>query len=163
MTQVPALPSTAESPRSEANNMTPDAYLQQILQTQAVDTGPFSPVRGVQTILAPLIQGWAGNRLLSITPSGSFAKGTAIRSGTDLDLFISLSEGTTETLKEKFAMRVECSPGHCGEPTPTRFSCGGAPVEVVDAWLGSDHRYFELRGDDGACYILRNDVMSGRW
>jgi hypothetical protein len=59
-------------------------------------------VRGVQTILAPLIQGWAGNRLLSITPSGSFAKGTAIRSGTDLDLFISLPEGTTETLKELY-------------------------------------------------------------
>ena len=37
---------------------------------------------------------------LSISPSGSFAKGTANRSGTDIDLFISLSESTPETLKE---------------------------------------------------------------
>ena len=38
--------------------------------------------------------------MLSISPSGSFAKGTANRSGTDIDLFISLSESTPETLKE---------------------------------------------------------------
>jgi len=38
--------------------------------------------------------------VLSISPSGSFAKGTANRSGTDIDLFISLSESTPETLKE---------------------------------------------------------------
>jgi hypothetical protein len=66
----------------------------------------------------------------------------------------------------EFALRVACSPGHGGEPTPTRFSFGGAPIEVievVDAWLGSDHRYFKVLGDDGACYILGNDVMSGRW
>ena len=66
----------------------------------------------------------------------------------------------------KFAIRVACSPGHGGEPTPARFSFGGAPievVEVVDAWRVSDHRYFKVLGDDGACYILRNDLTSGRW
>ena len=40
-----------------------------------------------------------GNVVLSISPSGSFAKGTANRSGTDIALFISLSESTPETLK----------------------------------------------------------------
>ncbi len=40
--------------------------------------------------------------MLSISPSGSFAKGTANRSGTDIDLFISLSESTPETLKETY-------------------------------------------------------------
>ena len=68
--------------------------------------------------------------------------------------------------KHEFAPRVECSAGHGGEPTPTLFSFGGATikvVEVVDAWLAPDHRYFKIRGDDGACYILRNDVMSDRW
>jgi hypothetical protein len=66
----------------------------------------------------------------------------------------------------KFALRVECSAGHRGEATPTRFSFGGATievVEVVDAWFAPDHRYFKIRGDDGACYILRNDVASGWW
>lgn len=68
--------------------------------------------------------------------------------------------------KPEFAVQVECSAGHRGEPTPTRFSFGGAWVEVsevVDAWLAPDHRYFKIRGSDGACYILRNDVAAARW
>ena len=68
--------------------------------------------------------------------------------------------------KPLFAVQVECSAGHCGEPTPARFSFGGARVEVaevVDAWLAPDHRYFKIRGNDDACYILRNDVVAGGW
>lgn len=80
--------------------MTADQYLQNILTREAVDTGIFSPVRSVQTTLQPVIQAWSGNLLSSISPSGSFAKGTANKSGTDIDLFISLSNGATETLKQ---------------------------------------------------------------
>jgi hypothetical protein len=32
----------------------------------------------------------------------------------------------------EFAQRVECSAGHRREPTPTRFSFGGATIKVVD-------------------------------
>jgi hypothetical protein len=28
-------------------------------------------------------------------------------------------------------------------------------TEVLDAWLAPDHRYFKVRGDNAACYILR--------
>jgi hypothetical protein len=80
--------------------MSADAYLQQILNREAVDTGPYSPVRGVQSTLAPLIRDWARTKLVSINPSGSFAKGTANASGTDIDLFISLAADTTNPLKE---------------------------------------------------------------
>jgi hypothetical protein len=80
--------------------MTADGYLQHILDRESVDTGRYSPVRGVHSVLDPIIRGWAGNRLLSMHPSGSFMKGTANKSGTDIDFFISLSEQTTETLKE---------------------------------------------------------------
>src|SRR5437016_4451306 len=78
--------------------MTADEYLQYILNREAVDTGPFSPVRGVRTVLDPIIREWAGDRLLSMQPSGSFMKGTANKSGTDIDLFISLraDHGNTE-------------------------------------------------------------------
>lgn len=80
--------------------MSTDDYLYRILQREQVDTGAFSPLRNVQTTIQPIIQEWAGNLLSSLTPSGSFAKGTANLSGTDIDLFISLSSTTTETLKE---------------------------------------------------------------
>jgi hypothetical protein len=36
-------------------------------------------------------------------------------------------------------------------------------AEVLDAWLAPDHRYFKVRGANGAYYILRNDVLTGRW
>jgi hypothetical protein len=36
-------------------------------------------------------------------------------------------------------------------------------VEVIDRWLGPDHRYFKLKGDDGGQYILRHDEPSDRW
>jgi hypothetical protein len=63
-------------------------------------------------------------------------------------------------------VRVECYAGYRGEETPRRFSVGERRVEVaevVDRWLAPDHRYFKLRGDDGALYILRRDPDEGEW
>jgi hypothetical protein len=77
--------------------MSADIYLQNILNREAVDTGPYSPVRGVEAMIQPVITEWAGMFVHGIGPSGSFMKGTANRSGTDIDLFISLSERTPET------------------------------------------------------------------
>jgi hypothetical protein len=80
--------------------MSADIYLQTILVREAVDTSASSPVRGVQTIVQPVLNEWAGSQLRIVHPSGSFAKGTANRSGTDIDLFVSLKSDTTNTLKE---------------------------------------------------------------
>lgn len=80
--------------------MTADEYLQGILQREAVDTGSYSAVRGVQAKIEPAIREWAVNYLSSISPSGSFAKGTGNHSGTDIDLFISLTQQTPTSLKE---------------------------------------------------------------
>ena len=63
-------------------------------------------------------------------------------------------------------VRVACYSGHRGEETPRHFTIDGRSigvVEVLDAWLAPDHRYFKLRGGNGAYYILRNDVLTGRW
>jgi hypothetical protein len=79
-----------------------DAYLTQILEREAVDTGIFSPLRRTYTIIAPSIQTWANRYLLGVSPSGSFAKGTANKSGTDIDLFISLSQTVPESLADMY-------------------------------------------------------------
>ena len=63
-------------------------------------------------------------------------------------------------------VRVECYAGYRGEETPRRFHLGERTVEVaevLDRWLAPDHRYFKVRGDDGARYILRHDPDSGDW
>ena len=77
--------------------MTADAYLQAILIREGVNVGPTSPVRNVLTQIRPVIQEWAGAYFVNLSPSGSFAKGTANKSGTDIDLFISLAQNTPET------------------------------------------------------------------
>lgn len=63
-------------------------------------------------------------------------------------------------------LRVECHAGHRGEETPRRLWLGDRKVEVeevVDRWYGPDHRYFKLRGDDGALYLVRHDEPADRW
>lgn len=76
-----------------------DVYLRAILRREAVDTGMDAPIRRVQAELWPLLVRWGGSSLVKVHPSGSFAKGTANRSGTDIDLFISLREDTDATLR----------------------------------------------------------------
>jgi hypothetical protein len=63
-------------------------------------------------------------------------------------------------------IHVECYAGYRGEEAPRRFSIGTRRVEVLetlDQWLAPDHRYFKVRGDDGAVYILRHDVSQEDW
>ncbi|HEY6004664.1 MAG TPA: hypothetical protein VIV57_17450, partial [Anaeromyxobacter sp.] len=63
-------------------------------------------------------------------------------------------------------VKVDCYAGYRGEETPQRFEIDGRRVEVVeviDRWLGPDHRYFKVRGDDGALYLLRHDEPADRW
>lgn len=53
-----------------------------------------------------------------------------------------------------------------GEETPRAFALGERRVvvaEVLDRWLAPDHRYFRVKGDDGHTYVVRHDVIAGRW
>jgi hypothetical protein len=61
---------------------------------------------------------------------------------------------------------VECYAGHRGEQTPRVVILGDrriTVVEVLDAWLDPDHRYFKVKGDDGDTYLVRHDERSGLW
>ena len=80
--------------------MNADLYLSEILRREQVAHGVGSPALAVLEQVKPLIARWAGNKLVGVFPSGSYAKGTANKSGTDIDMFISLSNETTESLKE---------------------------------------------------------------
>ncbi|MBS0412115.1 MAG: nucleotidyltransferase domain-containing protein [Proteobacteria bacterium] len=80
--------------------VTADQYLRGILAREAVDVGLHSPVYQVQNALLPALNAWAGQWLMGVSPSGSFSKGTANKSGTDIDLFVSLRDDTPETLAE---------------------------------------------------------------
>ena len=135
--------------------MSANEYLQRILLRETVDTGPSSPVRSVLTQLDPIMRKWAGDKLLSISPSGSFAKGTPNRSGTDIDLFISLSEQTSEGLKEIYDKLFNTmtqkgySPKRQNVSVKVRVS--GYDVDLVpakrqDRW-SNDHSLYRRRAD----------------
>lgn len=80
--------------------MSSDQYLLNILARETVDTSQVSPVRSVIAALRPTLNAWGGTALQGVSPSGSFAKGTANASGTDIDLFLSMAHNTNATLKE---------------------------------------------------------------
>src|SRR6516165_7787576 len=135
--------------------MTPDEYLKTILIRETINTGPYSPVRGVQATLYPLLQRWAGNRLVDVHPSGSFINGTANLSGTYIVLFFSLSNQTTETLKEiydklfNFMKENGYSPSR--QNVSINLSVNGYSVDLVPAKrqnsFSDDHSLYRRRAD----------------
>jgi hypothetical protein len=135
--------------------MTPDEYLLGVLQREAVDTGPTSPVLAVRATLLPLLNAWAGNLLSGVTPSGSFAKGTANHSGTDIDLLVSLSSGTSNTLKEiyesLFVHMQQAGYAPKRQDVSINIRVGGYDVDLVPAkrqdTTGGDHSLYRRRKD----------------
>ena len=135
--------------------MSVDTYLQAILNREAIDTGPYSPVRGVQTVLQPTIKVWAGTQLADMSPSGSFAKGTANRSGTDIDLFISLAQDTSGTLKEIYENLFTTMQQRGYTPKRQNVSINvkvnGYDVDLVPArrqdGYGQDHSLYRRKAD----------------
>jgi hypothetical protein len=78
--------------------MTADQYVASVIQKYAVNAASASPASKAANQLIPILKAWAGQSLLGIQFSGSYAKGTAISLGTDVDLFISLD--STQPVKE---------------------------------------------------------------
>lgn len=135
--------------------MDADAYLANILKREAVDTSIFSPLWNIQTTIQPLLNQWANRYLLDVRPSGSFSKGTANVSGTDIDLFISLSDQTPETLKEVyeslFARLKEQGYAPKRQNVSINIRVNGFDVDLVPAkrqnYLTNDHSLYVRRKD----------------
>lgn len=76
--------------------ITSDNYLQRVIKQNKLKPISLND-RRVRPILK-IIQEWGGGNIATITPSGSTAKGTAIKGSADLDVFISLKSSTPGTL-----------------------------------------------------------------
>jgi hypothetical protein len=105
--------------------------------------------------MLPVIRAWAGNQLVSLEPSGSFAKGTANSSGTDIDLFVSLSSSVTMTLKELYESLATKLSQSGYRPRKQNVSLGitvnGYEVDLVPAKrhdrFSDDHSLYRRRAD----------------
>jgi hypothetical protein len=133
-----------------------EVLLRQVLAQNMVDTTSNSPVLQVRGMLLPVLQRWGGQYIRSIEPSGSFAKGTAVRSGTDIDLFVSLHSTTPNSLKEIYDSLFSALSNAGLQPRRQDVSVGlrlsGAyDVDVVPA------RHQGIPGHDHSLYTSRRN------
>jgi hypothetical protein len=130
-----------------------DNYLIGILARESVDTSATSPVWTAQRDLLPIVQGWAHRYLLDMSPSGSFAKGTANSSGTDLDLFISLDPSVPETLQAIYQSLFTELEQRGLQPRRQNVSIGlrlrGVDVDLIPGkrqnWTSTDHSLYRRK------------------
>ena len=65
-----------------------------------------------------------------------------------------------------FPLRVETRDEGRAAESVRCLHLGGRTVQVretVDRWIGPDHRYFKVVGEDGALYLLRQDENRDQW
>lgn len=135
--------------------MSADEYLGGILVRESVDRSINSPVRGVAQTIAPAIQKWSAGYLNSVSASGSFAKGTANKSGTDIDLFLSLTSNTPSTLKEiydsLFNAMTQAGYSPKRQNVSINIRVGGYDVDLVPAKrqdaYSSDHSLYRRKAN----------------
>ena len=63
------------------------------------------------------------------------------------------------------ALRVDCAPGHAGDPEPSALWFGQRQVAVlaiVDRWWGTGMRWWKVDTAEGP-YVVRLDQRSGEW
>jgi len=63
-------------------------------------------------------------------------------------------------------IKVDCYAGYRGEQVPRCFRIKSRTITIdaiLDQWLAPDHRYFKVKGDDRAVYILRHDPVVWKW
>jgi hypothetical protein len=132
-----------------------DQYLLEILRRETVARGIGSPALMVFQTLRPIITRWAGKYLAGLAPSGSFAKATGNHSGTDIDIFISLSSNTPETLRDIYEKLFERMKDEGYTPKRQNVSInvriGAADVDLVPGrrqdTFSTDHSLYRRRVD----------------
>jgi len=63
-------------------------------------------------------------------------------------------------------INVSCYAGYRADEAPRSLILAGSEIvvrEILDRWTAPDHRYFKLRGEDNAIYIVRHDSYGDRW
>jgi len=66
----------------------------------------------------------------------------------------------------RIPLRVECYAGYRADERPEVFWLRQRRIavrEILDRWLGEDHAYFKVTGEDGVRYTLRHDERHDQW
>ncbi len=132
-----------------------DQYVCEVIRKYAVNCSAGSPAQRAASSLVPLLRSWADGHLLDMGFSGSYAKGTAISLGTDIDLFLSLAHGAGASVKDIYWSLMRHLESAQLHPQAQNVSIGvrmgGVRVDVVPGrkQLGNttDHTLYRRKAD----------------
>lgn len=135
--------------------MTGDEYILSILKKYEVPRGPESAAEQAASRIAPKIQRWAGDWLVALSYSGSYAKQTAVHGVTDVDIFISLKPEMPGTLKKIYDELFTLATLHGWHPRRQNVSIGisinGTDLDLIpgraQAGYESYHDLYWLKSD----------------
>ena len=138
-------------------NYMPDTYLRSVISGKSHPSYLSLPPQFSSAInlLTPIIRQWAGTQLVSIFPSGSYSKNTAILGSSDVDLFISLKSDTTTSLKDIYhgldsKMRANNYQTRL-QNVSIRVTSGTCTIDLVpgvkQSGLTSDHSLYRRKAD----------------
>ena len=63
-------------------------------------------------------------------------------------------------------IKVECYSGYRGDESPRTIVMGGnrlAVKEIIDMWIGENHRYFKVICENHGQYLIRLDEENDMW
>jgi hypothetical protein len=104
--------------------VTADEYVRSVLRKYEVARGPTSPAEILGSTVAGPLRAWGNKFLRELKYSGSYAKATGVRGVADVDIFISLTSDTPETLKELYFSLYSLSTNQGWSPRQQNVSIG---------------------------------------
>jgi len=129
-------------------------YLQGVLSRRGISNATMAINAANQ--LTPMINKWGNGYIENISFSGSYAKGTAVQGGTDIDLFISLSSRLNDSLSDIYNTLYNClvQNGYATArkqnvsigTTVNGFKIDLVPAKRQDAY-GQDHSLYRRKAD----------------
>jgi len=140
---------------------TADHYVASVIDKHRVDSGPESVAHAAALEVMPLVKEWGANYLRGMTPSGAYAKGTAISLCTDIDLLIALKPIPGMEMRNVFWNLFEFLTGRNLRPeahsVAMRVRHKGVKIDLVPACLmDGNPREHTLHNDSAAG--IRTDV-----
>ena len=114
-----------------------DDYMRDVLARYAVSAEHTHQVELAARDVYQCVSAWAGSHLQRVQYSGSFAKGTTVRGGTDVDLFVSLKSSKGGPLRDIYDDLYSALAARWFSPRRQNVSIGltvrGLSVDVVPA------------------------------
>jgi hypothetical protein len=74
-------------------------------------------------------------------------------------------DGQVRSTLSPMALKIDCSPGHGGDPEPAAIWFGQRRVgvlEILDRWWGTGMRWWKVDTAEGP-YVVRLDQHTGEW